>query len=506
MDNATLDKPADHSAADPSPGPGTRMGAVAATTRPLRRVEDLPGPRGIPLLGNALQILPRRFHLQLEQWGREFGPFYRLRFGKLTAVVVGDHEVVAAVLRDRPHGFRRSARVREMGMEMGLLPSLFGSEGESWQRQRRMVMASFDPGHVKRYLPSLQRVADRLAGRWKIAAQRSSDIDLQADLMRYTVDTIAGLAFGAEVNTLESDGDVIQQHLDKIFPALSKRMLSTFPYWRFVRLPADRRLEHSVATVKAAVSGFVAQARARMAADPSLREHPHNLLEAMIAAADQPGSGIEDLDVAGNVFGMLLAGEDTTANTLAWMIHLLWRNPSALERATQEVRRVTAHTGAAAPSMEQLAQLDYVEACAHETMRLKPVAPVNSAQALRDTTVGDVQVRAGMLVVALTRHDSVNDSHVPRASAFEPERWLATDGPAALVNTAKRTSMPFGAGPRMCPGRYLALLEMKMAMAVLLGRFDIESVSTPDGLEARERLAFTMTPVGLRMRLRERSP
>ena len=59
-------------------------------------------------------------------------------------------------------------------------------------------------------------------------------------------------------------------------------------------------------------------------------------------------------------------------------------------------------------------------------------------------------------------------------------------------------------GPRICPGRYLALLEMKMAMAVLLGRFDIACVDTADGQEPREQLAFTMTPVGLRMRLRMR--
>ena len=62
--------------------------------------------------------------------------------------------------------------------------------------------------------------------------------------------------------------------------------------------------------------------------------------------------------------------------------------------------------------------------------------------------------------------------------------------------------MPFGAGPRLCPGRYLALLEMKMVMAMLLGRFEIESVTAPDGGEAQEHLAFTMSPVGLKLRLR----
>ena len=112
---------------------------------------------------------------------------------------------------------------------------------------------------------------------------------------------------------------------------------------------------------------------------------------------------------------------------------------------------------------------------------------------------------AGTVVISLLRRDSVSDTHLPNAAAFEPQRWLTDGGPAQQASSAKRISMPFGAGPRICPGRYLALLEMKMAMAVLLGRFDIESVDTPDGAEAREHLAFTMTPVGLCMRLRLRS-
>lgn len=475
----------------------------ARAPRTLRRVEDLPGPRGWPVVGNALQVDTPHFHLQLERWAREFGPYYQLTLRQRRLLVIGDHETVAAVLRDRPDGLRRTARLEEIWTEMGLVPGLFGANGDTWRRQRRMVMAGFDPAHVKRYFPSLLKVSQRLGGRWQQAARQGRVIDLQADLMRFTVDTIAGLAFGAEVNTLESDGDVIQRHLDKIFPALFKRMLAPLATWRIVRMPADRRLERSVAEVMTAVHGFVAQARVRMQADPGLREHPTNLLEAMIAAADQPGSGIDDRQVAGNVLTMLLAGEDTTANTLAWMIHLLWRNPAALARATDEVRRVV--VDAANPTPEQMTQLDYVEACAHETMRVKPVAPMLVLQALHDMTIGDVQVPRGTNVVTLLRRDSVNDAYVPRAAAFEPERWLEGGGPGHQASNAKRIAMPFGAGPRICPGRYLALLEMKMAMATLLGRFEIRSVGTPDGREPAERQAFTMMPVGLRMALRERA-
>ena len=478
-------------------------GSVAERPAPLRRYEDLPGPRGLPVLGNALQLEVGRTHLQFEQWARAYGPAYRLRIGRRRLLVLGDHVAVAAVLRDRPEAFARSSRLEEIWTELGLPPGVFGANGESWRRQRRMVMASFDPGHVKAYFPSLQRVAERLVQRWNRAADDARTIELQADLMRYTVDTIAGLAFGAEVDTLGSDDDVIQQHLDQIFPALSRRLFAPVAWWRIRRTRADRELERGIVEVKAAVDTFVAQARARLQADPARRQQPQNLLEAMILAADEPDSGIDDRLVAGNVLTMLLAGEDTTANTLAWMIHLLWRHPAQLARAVDEVRRLVAQ--GSAPTLEQLAQLDFVEACAHETMRLKPVAPLLPLQATRDVTVGDVAVPRGVVVVNLLRHDSVSERHLPHAAAFDPGRWLAAGSSAGQVAASvKRLSMPFGAGPRMCPGRYLALLEIKMAMATLLGRFDITAVDTPDGREARERLSFTMTPVGLTLRLARR--
>ena len=77
-------------------------------------------------------------------------------------------------------------------------------------------------------------------------------------------------------------------------------------------------------------------------------------------------------------------------------------------------------------------------------------------------------------------------------------------GQVKSAASAKRVAMPFGAGPRLCPGRYLAMLEIKMVIAMLFAGFDIERVSTPDGRDAEERLALTMAPVGLRAVLRPR--
>jgi cytochrome P450 len=454
------------------------------------RISELPGPRGLPLLGNLLQIDTSRLHLIAEAWSRKYGESFRFRIGRRQFLALANPDTIAAVLRERPDTFQRPERLSAIANDMGF-NGLFSANGNAWRRQRPMVMASFDPGHIKRYFPALVRVTQRFARRWQRAAAAGETIDLQADLMRYTVDVTAGLAFGTDINTLESDQKVIQAHLDQVFPALFKRLMAPV-YWPWLR---DRKLERHLEALHRAVDDFIAQARARMEADPKLRRAPTNLIEAMIAARDNPGSGVDDADIVGNVLTMLLAGEDTTANTLAWMIYLLDRHPVAQRRAREEVLAKNAE------KYEDMVVLPFIDACINETMRLRPVAPILILQPTRDTVIDRIEVPKGTLLMCLMRAGPTDERRFPDARAFDPERWLS----GASASSAKRVTMPFGAGPRLCPGRYLAMLEMRMVMAMLLSGFDIEGVTTPDGREAQEHLAFTMYPVGLRLKLREKA-
>ena len=297
------------------------------------------------MLGNALQFDRPRMHQQVERWVREYGPYFSFRIGRRRIFVVADHAAMGALLRDRPDGFRRTKRLAEITAEIGSAAvGVFSAEGEVWKRQRRMVMAGFDPRHLRAYFPSLVKVSERLAGRWERAADAGTPIDLQGDLMRYTVDTVSGLAFGAEVNTLESDDDVIQRHLDKIFPAIFRRIMAALPTWRWWKSAADRELDESVAAIGVAIRDFIAAARARLE-DPERRAAPQNLLEAMIVAADDPQSGITPGEIQGNVLTMLLAGEDTTANTLAWAIWLLAQASGLLRARACRGRRAARRSG-----------------------------------------------------------------------------------------------------------------------------------------------------------------
>ncbi len=482
-----------------SPMPTTTLPRPDAATDRLRTLKDLPGPRPWPLTGHNLQVRLNRMHEDVEAWSRQYGPMMYLQLGREPVLVLSDHVLIGKLLRERPERFRRPTRMYDVMSGMGIADGVFVAEGERWAKQRRMVMASFAPQQVKAYFPRLLQVAERLKARWAPAVKVGQPLDMQDELMRFTVDVIAGLAFGVDVDTVSSRQDVIQQHLNVVMPTIWRRTHTLIPYWKWFQLPRDRAMTRSVGAVNEAIAGFMADARARLQ-DPARRAAPQNLLEAMLVAADEPGSGMRDEDVVGNVFTMLIAGEDTTATSLSWMLYLLSRQPQAMQALLQEVdRALPADMSAWTPA--HMDQLDMLEACIHESMRIKPVGPLNVIEPNEDTVINGVQVPKGTAIVMLMRADGMRDAHFPDAAAFKPERWLPGTGPELGPEHPKRLLMPFGAGPRICPGRYLAILEIKLVAAMLLRHFRLDGIDTPDGREAEEHMAMAMTPVGLKMRL-----
>src|SRR5262252_5658436 len=161
----------------------TTTSLTAEPPQPMRQIADLPGPRGLPWIGNLLQLQRATIHRSVERWCDEFGPLFKFRIGRRRIVVLADHERIAAALRDRPDGWRRTQQLQQVGREMGLLPGVFGAEGDSWRRQRRMVMSGLDPGRVRAYFPSLRKVTERARKRWHAAAQSQRPLDLSAELM-----------------------------------------------------------------------------------------------------------------------------------------------------------------------------------------------------------------------------------------------------------------------------------------------------------------------------------
>jgi cytochrome P450/nitrite reductase/ring-hydroxylating ferredoxin subunit len=491
-DGSVLVDPAPLAAAD-----AARAAEARAARAARRRPADLPGPRALPLLGNMFDLDLPRLHLVFERWAAEYGPLFKFRMGRAPVVVVSDMALAQPILRARPETYRRTSKLEPIFEELGV-NGLFSAEGAAWRPQRRLAMEALASRHLAGFYPTLRMVADRLRERWKGAAQRGDTLDVADELKRFTVDVTTVLTFGHDINTIEQTGDdVIQRRLELLFPTFNRRIFAPIPWWRFFRTPRDRRLDRALAELRVWIEGLVREARARLDADPERAARPANFLEAMLAARDEQGQPFSDRVIFGNLMTMLLAGEDTTAYTLAWAVHHLCDSPPSVAALEAELDAVLG-ADPAPRDIDAANRLAYAGAVANETMRLRPVAPMLFFETLAPTTVGDVDLPVATTVVVLMRTPAVTAKSFHEPEAFRPERWLGGAGGAHDASS----HLPFGSGPRICPGRSLAILEMKVVLALLYRSFTVTRVGPTASV--REHFAFTMSPHGLAVRLASR--
>ncbi len=462
-----------------------------------RSISDLPGPPKLPLIGNGHQVRAEQLHSIAEGWCDRYGPVFRFDIGTRRVVVLGDADAINAVLRDRPDGFRRWREILTISEEMFGTAGVFAAEGDDWRHQRRLAVTALNSNHLQRYFEVIGTCTERLHRRLQAAARDGRAFDIGEDLASFTVDVTSALAFGSDLTTLERGDRELQAHLKRVFEMTNRRLFFPVPYWRWFKLPADRALERSLVEIKRAVTAFMDQTRERIAARPELRDSPENFLEGMIAAQEKDGT-FSDGEIVGNVFTLLLAGEDTTAHTMAWTLWSLASRPEIQAKWADEARDVL---GAQSypTEYETVEEFSYGEAVLRESMRLKPVAPITGVEALADTEVGGIHIPTGTRLLLL--HRQVGLHGLARGDEFSPERWLGGDG---LEAPDQKSFLAFGAGPRFCPGRNLAFLEAKTALGMIARNFELELDGSADPVS--ERLTFTMHPKGLRVRLRERAP
>lgn len=477
---------------------------LAQTTR-RRSLADLPSAPGLPLIGNLHQLDTRRLHLVVEAWQRQLGDMFTLHLGRKPVLVLSDPELMQQLLRERPQRYRRMQAIGSVMSEMlGGAPGLFAAEGEAWLPQRKLVMQSLSPTHLRAFYPALRDTTLRLHRRWHAAAAAGRVFDMREDLMRFTVDVTTRLAFGEDPNTLEDSGDVIQQHLALIFPMIMSRINAPLPYWRWFRLPRDRALDRSLAVVHEHIRRLIERSRQRMnqRTDPA----PLNLLEALIAERDAPGSTLADGDVHANVLTILLGGEDTTAISLAWAMPYLAGDPALQQRLHGQACAVLGDDPVC-PDLDRVRQLDGFEAVVTEAQRLRPTVTALFLENNEDVEISGVQVPRGTPIWLLLRPSMLDASHFADPLNFRPERWQrehrGDDSGGCPAAHDTRAHLQFGAGPRVCPGRYLANVEMRLVLSMLLRNFRVELACRPD--ELREVLAFTMMPEHMPIRLHARA-
>lgn len=462
-------------------------------------VQELPGPSGLPLIGNLLQIDLPKLHLIMEKWADEYGDMFKFKLANTTVVALANSDKIHTVLRNRPYTFRRISSVESVANELQV-NGVLTSEGEKWRRQRNITAKAFKSECLRQFFPTMLQITNRLLNRWSNFADDNKIVDSKKEWSLFTVDITTNFAFGYDINLIENENNNFQQHLDKQLPGFNRRVNAPFPYWHYFKFPSDYTLEYSLTVIKEIINEFVMSARQRIEAQVGKDNiQPTNFLEAILLSKDDDGTVFSDEEIQGNIYNILMAGEDTTASTLTWLFYFIINENDVQLKIQEEVDRVLSNEKMP-KSLEDLEKLIYIDSVIHETLRLKSAAPLIFLESNIETELDGLKIPKATPVMLITRYGALQDKNFSNAIKFKPERWIENKSRECTHNYA--AFLPFGSGARSCSGRILSIMEMKIAIAMVCKNFTVRGVDPMPSVQ--EIFSYTMKPNNLKIKLERR--
>lgn len=452
---------------------------------------NIPSPPGLPIVGHLHQIAKAGLIGHLLEVSKTMPDgIFKLKFGSRIGLFVTDADLVGELCDETR--FRKmpgpGLRVVRRFAGDGLFTAF--SEEPNWGKAHRILLPAFSQRAMKGYFGLILEVCDQLIAKWsKLEGQ---DILVADDMTRLTLDSIAIAGFGHRFDSFEKD------QLDSFLEALGRalgaslNMITRLPIQNRFAKKAQRQFDADVAEMNALVDGIIAERRA----------HPtdsNDLLNLMLTAVDpETGERLDDLNIRYQVLTFLIAGHETTSGLLAFAQHLMLRHPHVLAQAYAEVDRVL--PGDTRPEFGHLAQLHVIERIIKEAQRLWPTAPAFSLAPFEDQVIGGKwRMRKdrpiNVFSPGLHRDPKVWD----RPDEFDIDRWL----PEAEQARHPHAYKPFGNGARACIGRQFALVEAKLALAMILQRF---AIGDPHGYRLSIKETLSIKPDEFFMRVRARQP
>ena len=426
-------------------------------------------PGGRRLLGHAPEF--GRDPLALLQRAREHGDVVRVRFGPFHVYLLNSPDAIRQALVGE-------ARKLEKGLNFGRAKRLIGTglvmaEGESHRRQRRLMQPAFHRAEVARYLDTMRDVAVPRISAWPDGGTLAFDRELRSITLTVLTRTLLSSDIGREAV------DEIERLLRELLSELLARgVTANVPGLGWVPTRSNRRFTAASRRLSEMLTGIIDGYRA------AGTDHGDLISILMRASDDETGTAMTSRQLRDEATTLVIAGSETTGNTMAWACYLLARHPEAQERLQREVDQVL---GGADPSYEALAALPYTRAVITEALRLYSPVWILPRRAVADVELGGYPLRAGSRIMfspyALNR-----DARLHRdPDRFDPGRW-DTD----YTRTEMRASFfPFGQGIRNCIGEGFAWTEALLLLSAIAARWDLRLA---DGAAVHPVVSSTLVP------------
>jgi cytochrome P450 len=406
-------------------------------------------PKGLSLLESVIHS--QRFLNEPIEFVSEniqkFGTTYKAMLPpNKQLVITQDPDLVNYLLKENHRNYHKSALTAESAAQFFGKGILF-SNGDYWLRQRRLIQPAFH----KEKIAGLNNIIIKTVHDFLVQFPTGQAIDVYPHMHQLAFNIIIQSMFDIELpaNAREQLSDLFNELQEFYFKEVNQPLRKLFyPFTGAKKLHLDKAKK-----LRAIFSQIIQQRKAEGKAYADLLDMLLN------SRYEDSGEAMSEDQLIDELFIIIFAGHETTANALSWLLHLLATHPQQLKTLQAVVQ---------GESIEQSLGNDYLKACINETMRLFPPAWITDRVALADDTFGAYHFHKGtifMLYLYGLHHD---EQHWANAEQFVPERFV--QDPQLLKS---KSFFPFGAGPRMCIGNNFAITEMCFFVAAFLQQFNI---------------------------------
>ena len=426
-----------------------------------------PGPR-LPRLFQTLNWVRRPIPI-MRKYAWEYGECFTLRWINSPPVVFFSDPVAIKQI------FTASPERALAGRANVVLKPMLGEnsvlllDGARHKRERKLLMPPFHGERMRLYGEIMREAADRSIDNWP----EEQPFPIHERMQAITLDIILRAVFGVD------EGALLQKLRSLLIEFL--RLVGSSPLLLIRRLQVNlgpltswQRISQLGHAIDTALYEQIAQRKA------AAQNGRTDIMAMLIEARDEDGQPMSDQELRDEMITMLLAGHETTATSLSWVVHRLLQNPDVLEKVRAELQRVV---GGGPIQAEHMSELAYLDATIKETARLNPIVPVVARYLEQPTRIGAYEIPAGCVAAPCIYLTHRRPELWPEPEAFNPDRFVGK-------RVDPYTFFPFGGGVRHCLGAAFAAYEMKIVLAQMLSRVSLRPVPGYTARVVRRSITF----------------
>jgi cytochrome P450 len=351
---------------------------------------------------------------------------------------------------------------------------LLTSEGDFWRKQRRLLQPGFHRDRLATFVEIMAECGQELVEKWS-KLPSGTVVDVSKGTMEMTLDIVCRAMFSSNVTDAM---EVVNRQFDKANENLVNRVTNPFPLPYWMPLPSVKREKQGYEAIKQVVADIIEKRR------ESTGKYDDLLSMLMEVEDADTGEKMSNRQIQDEVITIFLAGHETTAVALTWLMYCVEENPEVETKLLEEEARVL---NGRKPELGDLRALEYTRMVIDETLRLYPPAWIIGRHTLEEDQLGDYVVPKDTNCLIPVYYIHRDHNYWEQPLKFIPERF----SPENTKGRHKFVYFPFGGGPRLCIGNNFALMEMQLIVPMLVRAFKLRK---PAGFTFKKEPLITMRP------------